>query len=531
VTKTDDQIVIDLPQNTRVEHLPEMSGRTTVLIDDVPYRLDGDELRRVDLLDESQHWKLLPCRIRRAPGPAGDCRVSYITAEPAPTPPLGTIDKEKGYAPWFGERVSEPAPLPRQNGTFLAVDAKLYRIVDNRPTLFTGDLHRLGFSRGRLVPRQQIQATLQFRKGIFARIKTGGTYDGINDSHQVGAVLVPALDESCAHVFFRVNHHEYYLASIAKGDIPGNPLTFKRLTPAELADGTLGAELLTVYTGSLHANNVAHIHGLEAVQRAMHTMEQIAIPIGTQANPANNMKWLKVDTSPGEALMFDHSTRMIVTRLPEGAATWARSKEAPQAFREKTAEIFDTLFLSPTVQPANANAALRIDGAMQKLQNLLPVRERPVNARNIAFAEVTTASGQREIYVSVSGAQGSTQRLPLFRHMGANHVRIGQTTYINIDYNPAFPRTSLEVTEQGQLLAVPLTIKELKTYQPTQTSRPTSLDSESKLIRVIREKYPDPKEIRAVDIATTMRPCESCSVVIKEFGYDGTADALQVLWG
>jgi hypothetical protein len=531
VTKTDDQIVIDLPQNTRVEHLPEMSGRTTVLIDDVPYRLDGDELRRVDLLDESQHWKLLPCRIRRAPGPAGDCRVSYITAEPAPTPPLGTIDKEKGYAPWFGERVSEPAPLPRQNGTFLAVDAKLYRIVDNRPTLFTGDLHRLGFSRGRLVPRQQIQATLQFRKGIFARIKTGGTYDGINDSHQVGAVLVPALDESCAHVFFRVNHHEYYLASIAKGDIPGNPLTFKRLTPAELADGTLGAELLTVYTGSLHANNVAHIHGLEAVQRAMHTMEQIAIPIGTQANPANNMKWLKVDTSPGEALMFDHSTRMIVTRLPEGAATWARSKEAPQAFREKTAEIFDTLFLSPTVQPANANAALRIDGAMQKLQNLLPVRERPVNARNIAFAEVTTASGQREIYVSVSGAQGSTQRLPLFRHMGANHVRIGQTTYINIDYNPAFPRTSLEVTEQSQLLAVPLTIKELKTYQPTQTSRPTSLDSESKLIRVIREKYPDPKEIRAVDIATTMRPCESCSVVIKEFGYDGAADALQVLWG
>ncbi|WP_025113075.1 deaminase domain-containing protein [Pseudomonas sp. H1h] len=531
VTKTDDQIVIDLPQNARVEHLPETSGRTTVLIDDVPYRFDGDELRRVDLLDESQHWKLLPCRIRRAPGPAGDCRVSYITAEPAPTPPLGTIDKEKGYAPWFGERVSEPVPLPGHNGTFLAVDAKLYRIVDNRPTLFTGDLHRLGFSHGRLVPRQQIQATLQFRKGIFARIKTGGTYDGINDSHQVGAVLVPAIDDSCAHVFFRVNNHEYYLASIAKSDVPGNRLTFKRLTPAELADGTLGAELLTVYTGSLHANNVVRIHGFEAVQRAMHTMEQIAIPIGTQANPANNMKWLKVDTSPGEALMFDHSTRMIVTRLPEGAATWARSKEAPQAFREKTAEIFDTLFLSPTVHPTHANAALRIDGAMQKLQNLLPLRERPVNPRNIAYAEVTTASGLREIYVSVSGAQGSTQRLPLFRHMGANHVRIGQTTYINIDYNPAFARTSLEVTEEGQLLAVPLTIKELKSYQPTQTSRPTSLDSESKLISMIREKYPDPKEIRAVDIATTMRPCESCSVVMKQFAHDGGDAALQVLWG
>ncbi|TNB94601.1 hypothetical protein FHG55_16280 [Pseudomonas jessenii] len=530
VKKTGDQIDIEVAPNTRVELVPEAGGRTTVLIDDVPYRLDGDELRRVELLDDSQHWTLLPCRIRRAPG-AGDCRVSYITAEPAPIPAVGTIDKEKGYAPWFGERVSEPATLPRRDGTFLAVEARLYQIIDNRPRLFNGDLRRLGFNQGRLVPRQQIQATLQFRKGIYARIKTGGTYDDINDSHQVGAVLMPAIDDSATHVFFRVNHQEYYLATFAKGEIPGKQLTFKRLAPAELADGTLGAELLTVYTGSLHANNMVRIHGLESVQRAMQTMEQIAIPIGTTAMPANNMKWLKVDTSPGEALMFDHSTRMIVTRLPEGAVTWARSKEAPEAFRQKTAEIFDTLFLSPTINPANSNAALRIDSAMQKLHNLLPVRERPVNARNIAYAEVTTTSGKREIYVSVSGAQGSTQRLPLFRHMGANHVRIGDTTYINIDYNPSFPRTSLEVTEQGQLLAVPLTIKELKTYQPTQTSRPTSLDSESKLISVLREKYPDPTEIRAVDIATTMRPCESCSVVMKQFGHDGGEAALQVLWG
>ncbi|WP_247268171.1 deaminase domain-containing protein [Pseudomonas sp. YL2] len=530
VKKTDDQIDIELMPDRRVELMPEAGGRNTVMIDDVPYRLDGDELRRVDLLDDSQHWTLLPCRIRRAPG-AGDCRVSYISAEPAPTPALGTIDREKGYAPWFGERVSEPATLPRQRGTFLAVDATLYQIIANRPRLFTGDLRRLGFHQGMLVPRQQIQATLQFRKGIYARIKTGGTYDGINDSHQVGAVLMPAIDDSATHVFFRVNNHEYYLATFAKGEIPGKQLTFKRLAPAELADGTLGAELLTVYTGSLHANNMVRIHGLESVQRAMQTMEQIAIPIGTTAIPAKNMKWLKVDTSPGEALMFDHSTRMIVTRLPEGAATWTRSKEAPEAFRQKTAEIFDTLFLSPTINPANTNAALRIDSAMQKLHKLLPVRERPVNPRNIAFAEVTTASGKREIYVSVSGSQDSTQRLPLFRDIDANQVRISDTTYINVDYNPAFPRTSLEVTEQGKILAVPLTIKDLQKYKPADTLRPTSLDSESKLIRVIREKYPDPNEIRAVDIATTMRPCESCSVVMKQFGHDGGEAALQVLWG
>ncbi|QAX86243.1 hypothetical protein C2E19_21405 [Pseudomonas sp. DTU12.3] len=531
VDKTGNQITIKLPEKTRVQHLPEADGHHTVLIDDAPYRLDGEELRRVDLIDDSRNWTLLPCRPRRAPGRQDDCRVSYTTGEPAPTPPLGEVVKDKGYAPWFGDRISEPAALARQNGTFLAIDAKLYRILDNRPTLFRGDLARLGFKNGRLIPRQQIQATLQFRKGIFARVKTGGSYDGINDTHQVGAILVPAIDDSAAYVFLRINSHEYYLASIRKGEKTNDLLTLNRLAPADMVEGSLGAELLTVYTGSLHANNVVRIHGLEAVQRAMRTMEEIAIPIGTSALPANNMKWLKVDTSPGEALMFDHSTRMIVTRLPEGAATWARSKEAPEAFRLKTAEIFDTLFLSPTINPANSNAALRIDGSMQKLQNLLPVRERPLNARNIAFAEVTTTGGQREIYVSVSGAQGSTQRLPLFRHMGSEHVRIGETTYINIDYNSAFPRTSLEVTEQGQLLAVPLTIKELKTYQPTQTSRPTSLDSESKLISVIREKYPDPKEIRAVDVATTMRPCESCSVVMKQFGHDGVDTALQVLWG
>ncbi|WP_445177452.1 deaminase domain-containing protein [Pseudomonas sp. McL0111] len=529
VKKNDDQLVIELSEKSRVQHLPEAGGRTTVMIDDVPYRLDGDELCRVDLLDDSRQWTLLPCRIRRAPG-RSDCRVSYVTDDPAPTPALGAIDKERGYAPWFGERVSEPVSMGRHEGTFLAVDGKLYRIVNNRPSLFTGELAPLGFRDGRLVPRQKIEATLQFRKGIYARIKTGGSYDGLDDSHQVGAILVQAIDDSASHVFFRINSHEYYLSSLRQGQIPGKQLTFNRLTSAELTDGTLGAELLTVYTGSLNANNMVRIHGLESVQRAMLTMEQIAIPLGTSTRPANNMKWLKVDTSPGEALMFDHSTRMIVTRLPEGAVTWARSKEAPEAFRQKTAEIFDTLFLSPTIQPANANAALRIDGSMQKLQNLLPMRERPVNARNIAYAEVTTASGQREIYVSVSGAQGSTQRLPLFRHMGANHVRIGQTTYINVDYSAAFPKTSLEVTEQGQLLAVPLTIKDLKTYQPAQTVRPTSLDSESKLIRVIRDKYPDTTEIRSVDIATTMRPCESCSLVMKQFGHDGGENALQVLW-
>ncbi|MGE8067140.1 hypothetical protein [Pseudomonas sp. NPDC089569] len=531
VKRNEELAFVEVPGQTRSRQVLEIDGRTTVFIDDVPYRIDRNALRRFDLIDDSKQWTPIPCRPRRVPGHSGECRVSYVAGnEPAPTPPIDTIDKKKGYAPWFGDRVSEPAPLRGHEGEFLALDNQLYRITNDKPTLFTGNLAMLGFKRGKLIPRQQTRAILQFRKGIFARVNVKGTYDGIDDSHRVGAILVPAIDDSAQYAFFRVNTREYYLATIPKGQTPGKELTFHRIPPDQMAEGTLGAELLVVYEGGLMANNNARIHKLEDIERAMKTMEEIALPLGVPSDPPITMKWLKLDTSPGEALMYDHRTRMIIAQKQEGATAWTRSKDASQAFRERTAEIFDTLFLSPVINPANAGASLRIDSTMQKLQTLLPRYERPLNARNIAYADVTTTNGKREIYVSVSGAQGSTTRLPLFRHLGANHVRIGDTTYINIDYNQSFPRTSLDLTNDDHLLAVPLTIKNIGTYHPSMAVRPTSLDSESKLIRVLREKYPDPNELRSVDIATTMRPCESCSMVMKEFGHTGGADALRVLW-
>ncbi|MOA17907.1 hypothetical protein D3C78_1381860 [compost metagenome] len=168
---------------------------------------------------------------------------------------------------------------------------------------------------------------------------------------------------------------------------------------------------------------------------------------------------------------------------------------------------------------------------MQKLHQLTPRHQRPFNPRNIAYADVMTSSGQREIYVSVSGSQQATGQLPLFKqHLGADSVPVGGSTYFNIDMNQSFPYTSLDVTAEGKLLAVPTTIKDIGTYKPAQSIKPTSLDSESKLIHVIREKYPDPKAIKSVNIATTMPPCESCSIVMKNFGYDGGENALQVLW-
>jgi hypothetical protein len=168
---------------------------------------------------------------------------------------------------------------------------------------------------------------------------------------------------------------------------------------------------------------------------------------------------------------------------------------------------------------------------MKKLHDLIPRNKRSQKPRNIAYAEVNTAAGIREVYVSVSGARGTTGQLPLFKNnLGADKVRVGETTYFNIDLNETFPATALNVTPEGKLLAVPHTIKNIDTYQPSLTSAPTSLDSESKLISVIRKKYPDPQAIKSINVATTMPPCDSCSVVVKEFGYDGGENALNVLW-
>ncbi|WPN28713.1 hypothetical protein QMK54_23215 [Pseudomonas sp. P5_109] len=530
VKKTDDLVFIELPEQAHARYQFDIDGRTTVFIDDVPYRLDGEELRRVELIDDSSALTSVPCRPRRAPNNSSECLSSFVTGTPAPTPEVGSFDETKGYAPWFGDRVSDAVSRPGHDGLFVTHEGNLYQIIDNIPKLYTGDITELGFARKWLVPRREMPASLMFRKGIYGRIEVKGVYEGAEDPHRIGVILVPSIDESSTYVFSRINTNKYYVATVPKGQSLSEPLTLKRLFNADMAEGTLGAELLTVYTGSLSANNIARIHSKEALEFAMKTMDEIAIPIGTTPNPAGNMKFLKVDTSPGEALMFDHSTRMIVTRLPEGATTWSRSKDAPEDLRQSTANIFDTLFMSPTIDASNANSALRINQTMQKLHQLIP-RRRSFNPRNIAYADVMTSSGQREIYVSVSGAQQATGHLPLFKqHLGADSVPVGGSTYFNIDMNQSFPHTSLDVTAEGKLLAIPTTIKDIDTYKPVQSIKPTSLDSESKLIRVIREKYPDPKAIKSVDIATTMPPCESCSIVMKQFGYDGGENALQVLW-
>jgi hypothetical protein len=488
----------ELPQYASVRELLEVDGRTTLLIDDIPYRLDGDRLRRADLIADQSIYKALPCRVKRA----GDdlCKTRYVTREPAPTPAAGSFDQSKGWAPWFGDSLYTPA---------VAGQSLLLKTLKSK---------------------NQHSATLAFQKGIYARIKVALPAGAQNrlDTLETGATVVPAIDGSRHYVFTRLDAGAFYVADLPSGQSLFAPLTLRKAEtlPADLRD-----ELTTVYTGSLNANNMARIHGVEAVERAMKTMDEIAIPIGGHAFPASTLKRLKVDTSPGEAVLFDHSTRMIVSHLATGATSWSRSRTASPAFRRRAADVFDTLFVEKTIE-VTSNSDLKIHKTMDKLRRLLPAGHQSANARNIAYADIVTASGQREVYVSVSGAQGLTAELPLFKPpFAADKVVVGDTTYFNIDFGQTFNRSSLTVSEEGKLLAIPHTIKNIETYTPAMTTRPTSLDSEAKLISVLREKYPDNAMITSIDVATTMPPCSSCAVVIKEFGHDRAADSLKVLWG
>lgn len=499
--KTNQHVTVELPENARVREVLEVDGRTTLFIDDVPYRLKGDTLHRADLIDPSDSLKSIPCRPRRAPEHV--CTTRYVMRDPAPTPAVGTFDETKGWATWFGDSIYTPgaAGVP--------------------------------LKRASLATHTTLDATMEFRKGMYGRVNVSVTEKGVTDTFHAGAVIADSIDGSKRYVFTCLDAGDFYVAELAKGQSLRDSLVFKQAStlPTELR-----RELMVVYTGSLNANNMARIYGVGRVERALKAMEEIAIPIGGHANPPDTLRLIKVDTSPGEAVLFDHSTRMIVRNSTDGASTWSLSRNAPQSVRQTTAEVFNDLFQKPVITLHSTSAgpsALHIDDTMMDLQKIIRKKtRRPLHTpRNIAFAEIKTKSGQHEVYVSVSGQHNDTRYLPLFaKSPGVKEVKVGNTSYFNIDEGTRVAESSLSVSHSGKLRAIPHTIDNIETYTPAFTQRPTSLDTESKLIRDIREKYPDSKELESITVATTMAPCNSCAVVMKQFGYDGSPEDLNVIW-
>lgn len=533
--KTNNHVIVELPENTRVREVLEVDGRSTFFLDDVPYRLDDDSLRRVSSLDASETLKQVPCRVRRAPGDI--CKTRYVKADdPADTPAPGSFTEDKGWAPWFGDSAVYPSkPKQGQPYELLAYEGKVYEHTKAALIPYTGMPKWRGLAQKKPVIKASIPARMQFQRGIYGRLQFTGTAENIDDIHDVGAIIVHSKDKTKKYVFSRINTDDYYMAELSATDNIQSALTMKLLTDKPPLKDTLHEELLRVYNGSLNANNTARIHGVDKLERALKKMEEIAIPIGTPKNPSDQMAWLSVDTVSSEALMFDHQTRMIVSELPDGAALWKPHTGAPAEIQKSTADIFERLFTGGTTPITTTSKptadAVKINQAMERLQGLLPKNRYAQKTRNIAFAEVHTTTGRREVYVSVSGAGDNTQHLPLFKSKsGHAQVELDSTTYFNIDKAKAFIEpSSLHMSSDSKLLAIPHITNDAN--RTDVLTRPTSVDSESKLIGYISEKYPDSKDLRSITVTTTLPPCDSCSIVMKEFGHERGASALNVTWG
>jgi hypothetical protein len=531
--KHNSHILVEVAENTRVREVLEVDGRTTVFLDDVPYRLDGDTLRRVSSLEDSEKLKQIPCRIRR--GLDDVCKFEYVLSDsPAERPSAGTVIEEKKWAEWFGDRTFYPSTAKSANDRrLLAYEEKIYELKDGKLNTYKGKPEWIGLDQKIPVPRAKVSATLEFQTGIYGSLKVIGTAKKIDDVHIVGAIILPSIEGKSKYVFTRLNFNDYYIATLSAGDSILAPLTMRKLSTAELVVGTAGEELHRAYVGSLNANNTARIHGIEKLERALQKMNEIAIPIGSPKNPSENMKWIKVDTNSTEALMFDQKTRLMVAELPDGAAIWKPSTQTPEELQKSTAATFDTLFSDPaSATPSGSRTnVVNIDQAMEQLQKHLPSGQSSERLRNIAYAKVRTATGRDEVYVSVSGVGDNTRHLPLFQ--SNNHlpeVNINETFYINIDkFTTLSAPTSLRLSDDGKLLAIPHPINVASDVD--QINRVTSADSESKLVGFINEKYPNAEDIRSITVVTTLPPCDSCSIVMKEFGHERGASALNVIWG
>jgi hypothetical protein len=267
------------------------------------------------------------------------------------------------------------------------------------------------------------------------------------------------------------------------------------------------------------------IHGKDKVHQALDKLDEYAVDIGVAANPIDELKWVNVTAYSATSLLFDGPTRAMAATLSDGASLWAKSTMTSIELQQDVANRFDTLFSRATSVASNST---KIDNAMEDLQKLIQPNHRK-KLRNIAFAEVRTATGKSEVYVSVSGTRNNTRHLPLFAG-NKSQVEYGDSVYFNVDQlRKSTTLDSLTLSSGEALLSIPHPITD--PTRPNVIKWATSVDSESKLIAYISDKYPNTGDIKSINVVTTLPPCDSCSIILKGFGYDHGVDALNVIWG
>ncbi|WP_419711423.1 deaminase domain-containing protein [Pseudomonas sp. NFX224] len=516
-----------IAETAHVRKTLDVDGRTTVFIDNLPYRNHDNALRRVDSLDASTSLKTVPCRSRRAPGEI--CKTKYvITDNPAERPVPGTFQEGNSWAPWFGDGKFTPSqPTSDQAHKLLAYEGKIYELKDGKLITYKGRPQWIGLQQKTPVPKETINASLEFQQGIYGGLKVTGSAENINDVHEVGALVIYSKDESHRYVFAKLHLDDYYMVKLSASESIQGPLNLNKVNKQQFLKDSVEKELLRIYTGSLNANNTIRIHGQHKVHEALDKLDEFAVIIGAPADPLKELNHVKVTAYSASSLLFDGPTRATVSTLPEGASLWVKSTMTPPQLQEHVAKKFDDLFLRAASETPNST---KIDNAMVDLQKLLPTYHQQ-KLRNIAFAEVKTAAGNIEIYVSVSGVGDNTRHLPLFNSNPNNPVVMHNgSVYFNIDkMRGSIAPDSLTLSRDGALLSIPHPISDPARADVIQWA--TSADSESKLIAYISNKYPNAGEINSINVVTTLPPCDSCSVILKGFGYDHGVDALNVVWG
>jgi hypothetical protein len=522
----DNEELYVIAERSHVRTTLEVDGRTTVFIDNVPYRNHENALRRVDSLDASKSLKAVPCRSRRAP--EGICKTRYvITALPAERPTAGTfMDVEDSWAPWFGDGKFTPSqPTSTQSRQLLAFEGKIYEVSNGELIAYKGNPKWIGLTKKKPIPKTTINAQLEFQAGIYGGLKVTGSAEKIDDVHEVGALVVYSKDKSHRYVFAKLHMDDYYMVKLSASESVQGPLQMNKVSQQQLLDDTVEKELRRIYIGSLNANNMVRIHGKDKVHLTLDKLDEFAVTIGTPANPSDELKWVDVTTYSATSLLFDGPTRAMAATLPDGANLWAKSNMTSIELQQSVANRFDALFLRRASVASNST---KIDEAMVDLQKLLPPYYQP-KLRNIAFAEVKTDTGKSEVYVSVSGAKDNTRHLPLFKRHGSQ-VEYGDSVYFNVDQlRTSTISDSLTLSRGEALLSIPHPITD--PAEPEVIQRITSLDSESKLIGYISNKYPNNGDIKSINIVTTLPPCDSCSIILKGFGFDHGVDELNVIWG
>jgi hypothetical protein len=523
----DNEELYVIAKTAHVREILEVDGRTTVFINNVPYRNHENALLRVDSLDASDSLKAVRCRSRRTPG--GVCKTAYVLTDFPAERPIGEfMDQENSWAPWFGDGKFTPSkPTSSQFRELLAFEGKIYEVRGSKLITYKGKPEWIGLTGKRPVPKNTINAQLEFQEGIYGGLKVTGSAENIDDVHEIGALVVPSKDKNHQYIFTRLHMDDYYMAKLPASESVQGPLQMDKVPANRLLEDTAENELLRIYTGSLNGNNMVRIHGKDKVHQALDKLDEYAVKIGAPSNPQDELKWVGVTAYSATSLLFDRATRAMAATLPDGANLWSKSTMTPLELQQQIANRFDTLFLRDAVATSNST---KIDKAMEDLQKLLPYN-RSKRLRNIAFAEVKTAAGKSEVYVSVSGAADNTRHLPLFKSNEMSPmVEHDGLEYFNVDkFRDAITPESLRLSSDESLLSIPHPITD--PARPEVALWATSVDSESKLISYISEKYPNPGDIRSIDIVTTLPPCDSCSIILKGFGFDHGVDALNVIWG